>query len=244
MPIVTASVMPAPSRYNVEAVVEAKSVVAIDGIPQIHDVIESRAHAAGILMSPEAVVLAGEMSADRGTSLKLFGDVLNEAVRTLPREDGWIMLTSDRFEVIKSTVLSLPTDVVVSGPIIAEQATRPVPVTMKPVTVDEAAASEFVGAILSGDRDTAYAIVRALEHDHVNPTSLVTATATVLDKVYRARKDGRPLADATLHMRSAETSVVVLASLVETFAHAVDTVYSSPFTGVKLALAQAFEVLG
>jgi hypothetical protein len=245
VPIAVAPPIAPVKHYNVEPIAETKVPAAVDGIPQLHDVVESRAHAAGVLMSPEAVVAASELSGDRQTALRIFGDILNESVRSIPREDGWVMLTSDLFEQMKATVLSA------EPPLDSAQAVAPVqaPVTKttgaaKPASVDEAAASEFAGAILSGDRDTAYAIVRALEHDHVSPTSLVTGTATVLDTLYRARKDGRAHADENLSAKSSSAKTEVLASLVETFAHAIDTVYASPFTGVKLALAQAFEVLG
>lgn len=66
--------------------------------PSFQEIVESRAHASGVLMSPEATVAAEELHEDQAEALKIFGEILNEAVRTLPREDGWILLSSDRFE--------------------------------------------------------------------------------------------------------------------------------------------------
>jgi len=64
----------------------------------VRSIIESRANMAGVLLSPEAAKEAVMLRDDRAETLKVFGDILNEAVRTLPREDGWILLSSDRFD--------------------------------------------------------------------------------------------------------------------------------------------------
>ena len=71
----------------------------------------------------------------------------------------------------------------------------------------------------------------------------MTATAVVFDKLYRARRDQKPAPDSTLADKASRVSPEQLGSLVAVFAHSLDHVYSSPFTGVKLALAQAFETL-
>ncbi len=218
-----------------------------DGVPAIEDVIEARAHAAGVLMSPEAVVGAAALSSNRQESLSQFGTILNEAVRTIPREDGWVMLTSDRFEVIKGGAItsraSQSVSSSLSAPIALEEIIEPVKPT-RALDVGEAAAAEFVTAILTRDRDTTYAIVRAMEHDHVSPTSLMTGVASVLDRLYRVRHGGKNGLDKNLLEASANVHDEAISKLVEIFTHALDTVYASPFTGVKLALAQAFEIVG
>jgi hypothetical protein len=196
-------------------------------IPALQDVIESRAHAAGVLMSPEAVALAADISRDRTETLRRFGAVIDEAVKTIPREDGWIMLTTDRLQAILSAN---------PAPVLPDE-------HMPLAGVDEHAAVEFAGAVVSGDRTNAFAIIRSLEHDHVSPTALMTATASVIDKLYRARRDNRQVPDAAFADKAASVSDEKLAHLVEVFTHALDHVYASPFTGVKLALAQAFESL-
>ncbi len=218
---------------------------AVDGIPNISDVIESRAHAAGVLMSPEAVSLAAAVSSDRAESLRVFGNILNEAVRTVPRENGWVMLTTDRFTELagkeKGVNAVPPSAAAFSAPepvkVAADVATRNSP-------VDTAAAAAFAGAIVAGNRDTAFSVMRSFEHDAMSPTALMTSTATVLDALYRARRDNRSAPDTTLADAASHLSDEQLAHLVNIFTHSLDTVYSSPFTGVKLALAQAFEVVG
>jgi hypothetical protein len=71
----------------------------------------------------------------------------------------------------------------------------------------------------------------------------MTGTATVLDQLYRARRDGRMPADAVLAAKASHLPDEKLSHLIEVFTHSLDHVYSSPFTGVKLALAQAFEAV-
>lgn len=197
--------------------------------PSLHDVIESRAHAAGVLMSPEALSYAVSLSPVREETLRLFGDALNEAVRTIPREDGWIMLTAEALKhILAAKHFAAP---------------APEPRTSAP-SVDANMASAFAGAVVSGDRTHAFSIIRSLEHDGLSPTSLMAGTATALDALYRSRKDGRSAPDSVLAEKAAHLSDEKLEHLVTVFAHSLDHTYASSFTGVKLALAQAFEVIG
>jgi len=220
------------------------SAPAVDGIPNIADVIESRAHAAGVLMSPEAVTLATSISTDRAESLRVFGNILNEAVRTIPRENGWVMLTTDRFADLanKDQGVSIAPPTASAFPV-STPVSVPVEVPVKN-PVDSVAASQFASAVVSGNRDVAFSVMRSFEHDGMSPTALMTSTAVALDILYRTRKDSRPAVDASLADVAAHLSDEQLAHLVNIFTHSLDTVYASPFTGVKLALAQAFEVVG
>lgn len=188
------------------------------GIPSLVDVIESRAHASGVLISPEAVTAATRLSADRAETLVIFGNILNRAIQTIPRDDGWVMLTGERFAELRKAVTGN-----------AEPAAfkvEPIGASAAPASASESAASAFVNAILSGNRDTAFGIVRSMEKDGIAPTALMTGTALELDRRYRTNPS-----DARLH------------TLVEIFTHAIDQSYANPFTGVKLALAQAFEAI-
>lgn len=230
---------------SVAPVVSSRSPVpAVDGIPNIADVIESRAHAAGVLMSPEAVTLATSISSDRAESLRVFGNILNEAIRTIPRENGWVMLTGDRFADLRSkdqgASIVPPT---ASAFPVSESMSAPTETIVKN-TVDTAAASQFASAVVSGNRDVAFSVMRSFEHDGMSPTALMTSTAVALDTLYRTRKDSHPAVDSSLADNASHLSDEQLAHLVNIFTHSLDTVYASPFTGVKLALAQAFEVVG
>ena len=184
-----------------------------------------------------------ELSGDRAENLRMFGDIVNEAVRTIPREDGWIMLTSNRFSALSNQAPAA--HAVLAAPIVSivSAAASEVPSAPEAKTTDEAAAIAFALSIVSGDRDRAYGIIRSLEKDNINPTGLIAGTASVLDRLYSIRKGGKNGVDETLTQKASLLADDALGKLVETFAHALDTVYSSPFTGVKLALAQAFEVV-
>lgn len=251
-PVAASVVAPMPvalPMVSAPTPVPAPTVSADAGIPQLEDVIESRAHAAGVLMSPEAVVAATELASDRADVLKLFGTILNDAVRTLPREDGWIMLTSDRLENLAATIApKVAEKTVVSTVVPTYTIASTKPAASVDVThvagVDEAVAVQFVTSLVSGNRELAFSIIRSMEHDHVSPTTLITSVATVLDRLYRVRQGGKNGIDAALVDASQNLNDDKLHQLVEVFTHSLDTVYANPFTGVKLALAQAFEIIG
>lgn len=247
---------PAPAAPSMNSVQVAKP--ATDGIPDIAEVIESRAHGAGVLMSPEAVTMVTELSADRGTMLRRFGDILNEAVKTIPREDGWILLTSDRFdELLKTVPVSAPTASIATTPSVeqllapvmqapaaphASVVSRSANVEM-PMSVgaDQETVMTLTAAILSGNRDAAYATVRMLETSGAHATSVMTVIATALDQLYRARRHGTA---TDLTVVGAPVSDEALIKMVEVFTQGMDHDYTNPYTGVKLAIAQAFEARG
>ena len=255
--VASVAIAPAPRMTQTAFVpVQPKAPVkngtpAEEGIPALEDVLESRAHAAGVLMSPESVALAAELAEDRADTLKIFGEILNDAVRTIPREDGWIMLTSDRLEELaagkaekapEKHIVSTETPTYVLN---TAKAAPETPADAAPLSrIDEASASAFVGAVLSGNREQAFGIIRSMEHDGVNPTTLMTSAATVLDRLYRVRQGGQNGIDAALLAASQNVANDSLHRMVEIFTHALDTVYSNPFTGIKLALAQAFDIVG
>jgi hypothetical protein len=219
-------IMPFPVVPKIPATPPVRAPKA--AVPEIIDIIESRAHAAGVLVSPEAAAQAAALSSDRSEALRRFGPILEEAVRTIPREDGWIMLTADKLHELSEKYPAMP------------------PSALAPVDVQDAVV--FAGAIASGDRESAFSIIRQLERDGLSgqgtkPTALMTATATAFDQMYRARHNSQPAPDLTLADKASRLSDVQLEHLVAVFTHALDHVYASPFTGVKLALAQAFEVV-
>jgi hypothetical protein len=158
------------------------------------------------------------------------------------------MLTSDRLAVLSSklapkvaekTIISTVTPTYTIATQIAPKVEE-----LKSTGIEEASAVAFVGALVSGNREVAFSIIRSMEHDQVSPTTLMTSAATVLDRLYRVRQGGQNGIDATLLEKAQNVSDENLHKLVEVFTHSLDTVYSNPFTGVKLALAQAFEIVG
>ena len=125
-------VMPFPVVPKIAAPVRAPKAV----VPEIVDTIESRAHAAGVLVSPEAATQAAALSTDQAEALRRFGNILDEAVRTIPREDGWIMLTADKLRELSAKYPAMPVSAL--------------------APLDTSAATAFAGAIASGDRENAF----------------------------------------------------------------------------------------
>jgi hypothetical protein len=227
---------------------------AEDGIPDLADVIESRANGAGVLMSPEAVQLALNLSPDRAETLRMFGSMLNEAVRVIPREDGWILLTSDRFEELRSFAgVASPQPMKPAAQSVADilKGNTIVPPTVvsrsqnveMPMSVseDQDTVLQLIEAILDGNRDRAYRVAHMLEDSRANVSTVMTIAATALDQLYRARRHGTetPL---TIHATTIHEDTIQ--KLVEVFTHGMDHGYTNQYTGLKLAIAQAFEARG
>ena len=164
------SIMPLPPS----AVSAQEGLPAQAGIPLLSDVIESRAHAAGILLSPEALSMALSLGSDRAETLHIFVDVLNEAVRTLPRDDGWILMSSDRFGALTekrapaSQATILPAEHAVSGE-----------------------APRLADAIVRGDRDAAFAAVHTAEVGNHDAVALLQEVASALAVRAAAEDDAR-----------------------------------------------------
>lgn len=209
----------------------ASAAGADTALPELIDVLESRAHAAGVLLSPEASAMAAGLHTDRAEVLRLFGDILDETVRTVPRDDGWILLSAERMRsLVESRLKNPPPD---TEPSQVAKPTAPV--------LDDVAVERFVSALFSGDRDVACATLLELEHASVSPLRFATKVATLLDQLYRSRKNGTPFTDVALKEQTSAFSEARLQELVDVFAHALDGAYASKYTGLKIALAQALD---
>jgi hypothetical protein len=252
----TASVAAAPVYYAAPVAAPVAQRPVVDGIPDLTDVIESRAHGAGVLMSPEAVQLALELSKDRGEVLRQFGEILNEAVKVLPREDGWVMLTSERFEdlsgtvampVTRATPTSTPSVEAILNSVMPPAAPTAQTVVQPNVEMpmtnadDQSVVMSLARSVLAGNRDQAFATLRNLEVSGAKAGTVMTVIAGAYDQLYRARRHGLT---TELSGVATEVSDEVLAQMTETFIHSMDQAYANPFTSLKLAIAQAFEVRG
>jgi uncharacterized repeat protein (TIGR01451 family) len=230
----------------------APAPLAVAQVTDIAEMIESRAHAAGVLMSPEAVQSAIALSKDRGEVLRQFGEIINEAVRTLPREDGWVMLTSERFDAItetaakpvtRATPTSTPSVEAILNSVMPPVApTLVVNVEMPMANTDEqSVVMALARTILSGNREQAYTTLRNLEAGRANAATVMTVIAGATDQLYRARRHGLT---TELSTAAIDISDETLMKIVEVFTHGMDAAYSNPFTSLKLAVAQAFEARG
>ncbi len=229
---------------------------ATDGIPDLAEVVEARAHAAGVLMSPEAVERVLRLAILRGEVLQRFGDILNKAVQTIPREDGWILLTSEHVEQLAgaspapqplATAASTPTVEEILASVMTHPSDELKPIAARPVELPmtegdhQALAMNLARAILGGNREQAYQTARTLESSGANAASVMTVIMAAFDQLYRARRHGSAseLAAAAAHLSDAAVQ-----GAVEAFAHGMDHGYTNPYTGLRLAVAQAFERVG
>lgn len=232
---VHASTLAMPQSYAITPTVIATpepKEKAVDGVPSLAGVIESRAHASGVLLSPEAVEKTLALSSDRSEALRQFGAILNEAVRTLPREDGWILISSDRLTNLIEKVGGK-----VAVEVVAPRATE----TVAPVVTDSVA-EQFVGAVLTGNRDAAFSLLGQLETTDASASEVTTRIVSTLDGLYRAKIGMKPFANVALLEKASLLSGEGIRKLVEVFAQSLETSYTARFTGLKIALAQAFEI--
>jgi hypothetical protein len=230
--MVVESVAVAPSRAIAPTVIPVQPAAfktsAQDGVPALESVIESRAHASGVLISPEALAEVVRFSSDRAETLQRFGDILNQAVRTLPREDGWILLSSDRLATLSGS---------------AKKGTVH-PEALQEVASAEAvsphASERIVRAVLSGMRDDAFSLLRDLEQHGASAMKVTTDIIAALDQVYKS-KTGNTGSSLGLAQHAGDVSSERIHALMALFAGVLETSYALPYTGLKIGLAQAFD---
>ena len=101
---------------------------------------------------------------------------------------------------------------------------------------------DFLGALLAGDRDTVFGMVRKMAREGHDTELFVSHAACALDDAYRACIDG-----TTCHPDIAELTrdchPSFLERLVSSLTTAVDGSYSTGMTGVKMALTRALGVV-
>ncbi|HEY0947876.1 MAG TPA: hypothetical protein VGE53_00075 [Candidatus Paceibacterota bacterium] len=101
---------------------------------------------------------------------------------------------------------------------------------------------DFIKALLDGDRDTVFGMVRKMAREGEDTELFVSHAACALDDAYRACIDG-----TTCHPDIAELTNGCHPSFLERIVHslsgAVDGSYSSGMTGVKMALTRALGVV-
>ncbi|MBU2220838.1 hypothetical protein KKD81_02790 [Patescibacteria group bacterium] len=127
---------------------------------------------------------------------------------------------------------------------VAEQAAAPIAAAPKkvehqPVSED---VRDFLAALLAGDRDTVFGMIRNLARAGEDTELFVSNAACALDDAYRSCIDG-----TTCHPDIAELTngchPSFLERIVSSLTTAVDGSYSSGITGVKMALTRALGVV-
>jgi hypothetical protein len=122
----------------------------------------------------------------------------------------------------------------------------PAPVAVKPKTVAPAAAVSpevpaFITAILDGERDTVFGIIRGMNQAGHDVEAFVSHTILALDDAYRGRIDGTPV-HTDVKAVTDHLATPFLEKLVMALTTAVDGSYSMGVTGIKLALTRALAV--
>ena len=101
---------------------------------------------------------------------------------------------------------------------------------------------DFIAALLNGDRDTVFGMIRSMARQGQDTEAFVSHAACALDDAYRACIDG-----TTCHPDIAELTngchPSYLERLVASLTSAVDGSYSAGMTGVKMALTRALGVV-
>lgn len=101
---------------------------------------------------------------------------------------------------------------------------------------------DFIAALLNGDRDTVFGMIRSMARQGEDTEAFVSNAACALDDAYRACIDG-----TTCHPDIAELTngchPSYLERLVASLTTAVDGSYSAGMTGVKMALTRALGVV-
>jgi hypothetical protein len=101
----------------------------------------------------------------------------------------------------------------------------------------------FIGALLGGDREKAFGMLRETVKSGANAEDFLAQVACALDDAYRARTEGAPVNGEVKRMTDG-VATPVLERLVTSLTTAVDSTYSVGITGAKLAVARALATLG
>lgn len=124
----------------------------------------------------------------------------------------------------------------------AAPAPRYVPAAAPVAAPMNADVRDFIAALLNGDRDTVFGMIRSMARQGEDTEAFVSHAACALDDAYRACIDG-----TTCHPDIAELTngchPSYLERLVASLTTAVDGSYSAGMTGVKMALTRALSVV-
>lgn len=227
-----------PSQALVPSVIhvaEPVQAAAPQKVTPLRETLEAQAHREGVLLSPEALEMVLGVSTDPNVVVRTFTELLQQAVKTLPREDGWILLSSDRvMQFAAATDAPVPTP----APVAPTPVASPLP---RSSDLLDSAVEQLVKAVLEGNRDNAFALVREFEAEAVPATSVVTGVTELVDRLYHARKVGASTNNPLLDEKVNDLPEQALHELAIIFANALGATYALPYTGLKIALAQAFD---
>ena len=169
-----------------------------------------------VLVSDDGLTLIAR-AADGETekARSLLNAVIGAAKTRYPREDGWLILDKKRVtEGLFETFLS--------------------------------AVSLFVEWMVRGDDTKVFHFLRKLRQQEQPVDAFIRAVVTELDHVYRSRLEGvieEGVADAHLVEITYHLSNKEIEGIVAELLRGVDESYTSPFTGVKLAVTRVLQMM-
>lgn len=100
----------------------------------------------------------------------------------------------------------------------------------------------FIHALLAGDRDTVFGMVRHINRTGGDAETFVTHAVCALDDAYRARIEGTPCHPEVARATEG-CATPFLERVITSLAMAIDSSYSTGVTGAKLALTRALAVV-
>ncbi len=175
---------------------------------------------------PARVVSDGFKSFATGGTL-----TIDDIVKGLSRESGMVFTTGEPVEEHEEEYVE---EEVVAVPAPAP-ATEVVPEAVATTHPDVPA---FISALLAGQRDEVFGIIRAMNQTGHDIETFMTHAICALDDAYRARIDGTPVHEE-VKMITDSLETPFLEKLVTSLTPAIDGSYSTGVTGVKLALTRA-----
>ena len=163
------------------------------------------------------------------------GLTIDDIVKGLSRQ-----IEIDHAQTHEEVVMSAP-EAAPAAPAAAPRAEAPKAAPAAVLPMNEGV-RDFIEALLNGDRETVFGMVRKLAREGQDTELFVSHAACALDDAYRACIDG-----TTCHPDIAELTKDCHPSFLERIVHslsgAVDGSYSSGMTGVKMALTRALGVV-
>lgn len=226
--------------------------------------IEEHAHMAGVLFSDEALNYLSRD--DEASAMHKLEEVIARARGVYPREDGWIHLNRERVLGLlggnsntsaeprasaEMPVTDAPRATDAPHADASHAPTPDVPANLPTQTSSVAAstpraaassnrrATEFIGWLCAGDTDQAFNCVRNLHNEGRSTKDFLGDVLCELDDTYQNRLEGRRQAHAATLEQTKRLSQEEVERVIEYLLSGIDSSYSKPHVGVKMALLQA-----
>jgi uncharacterized repeat protein (TIGR01451 family) len=222
-PVVAQAAATYPSNLPTETVIgyanyantPAEQVPVTD---EVVTMLENRAHAQKALLSSDAVQYFISTTTGTVERNEALDDVIAEAKKSYPLEDGWIVINEARMQNLCEVCTVAATNV---------STTSFVP-TMVP-----AGSSSLAEAIVTGN------IVAAYEMIGNRPMFALADAAADLDSVYRNRRGEQHVVSDLLTTETAKLSDEKIKNMIDALTGAIDGTYTDEASAVKMSIMKA-----